>query len=49
MVKKESRMSRSLICALMGTALILTPIAAFGAHGRAGLARLESPSGTIQM
>ena len=30
-------MSRSLICALMGAALILTPIAAFGAHGRAGL------------
>jgi len=36
-VEKESRMSRSLICALMGTALILTPIAAFAAHGRAGL------------
>ena len=30
-------MSRSLICALLGTALILTPGIAFAAHGRAGL------------
>jgi hypothetical protein len=36
-VKKESLMSRSLICALMGTALILTPGIAFAAHGKAGL------------
>ena len=30
-------MNRSLICTLLGTALILAPVAAFAAHGRAGL------------
>src|ERR1700749_1029894 len=34
-------MSRSLICALMGTALVLAP-AAFAAHGRAGLWTISS-------
>jgi hypothetical protein len=30
-------MNRSLICTLLGTSLILAPLAAYAAHGRAGL------------
>jgi len=35
--RKDKIMNRSLICTLLGTALILAPVAAFAAHGRAGL------------
>ena len=48
-VKKESRMSRSLISTLMGTALILTPGIAFAAHGRAGLWTVTSTMETPNM
>jgi len=42
-------MSRTLMFSLLGTALILAPIAAFGAHGKAGLWTITSSTKLANM
>jgi hypothetical protein len=42
MAKKDNVMRHSLTCTLMGTALILAPVAAFAAHGKVGLWNVTS-------